>query len=31
MGWDALLGDAKARNAAFFDSAGISGESYFSV
>lgn len=31
MGWDALLDDAKARNAAFFDSAGISGRSYFSV
>lgn len=28
--WDALLGDARARNQAFFDRAGISGKSYFS-
>ncbi len=31
IGWDALLGDARARNQAFFDRAGISGKSYFSV
>lgn len=30
IGWDALLGDARARNQAFFDRAGISGRSYFS-
>lgn len=30
MGWDALLGDARGRNQAFFDRAGISGKSYFS-
>ncbi|WP_430470484.1 ATP-binding protein [Thalassospira lucentensis] len=30
MGWDSLLLDAKERNQAFFDKAGISGESYFS-
>lgn len=30
MGWDALLDDARARNQAFFDRAGISGKSYFS-
>ena len=30
IGWDALLGDARARNQAFFDRAGISGKSYFS-
>ena len=30
MGWDALLEDAKARNKAFFDRAGISGKSLFS-
>ena len=29
IGWDALLEDAKSRNQAFFDSAGISGKSYF--
>jgi hypothetical protein len=29
MGWDALLEDAKARNQAFFDKAGISGRSFF--
>ncbi len=31
IGWDALLDDARARNQAFFDSAGISGRSFFSV
>jgi hypothetical protein len=31
IGWDALLSDARARNQAFFDKAGISGRSYFSV
>jgi hypothetical protein len=30
IGWDALLADARARNEAFFDKAGISGKSYFS-
>ena len=30
MGWDILLGDARARNKAFFDRAGISGKSFFS-
>ena len=30
VGWDALLDDARARNQAFFDRAGISGKSYFS-
>jgi hypothetical protein len=30
IGWDALLADARGRNQAFFDSAGISGKSYFS-
>ena len=30
VGWDALLGDARARNQAFFDYAGISGRSLFS-
>ncbi|WP_200956572.1 ATP-binding protein [Sphingomonas sp. Root720] len=30
MGWDALLDDARGRNQAFFDRAGISGKSYFS-
>jgi hypothetical protein len=30
IGWDALLLDAKARNQAFFDKAGISGKSFFS-
>lgn len=29
VGWDALLGDARARNSAFFDKAGISGNSFF--
>ncbi len=31
MGWDALLADAKARNRAFFEYAGISGKSFFSA
>jgi len=31
VGWDALLGDARARNEAFFDKAGISGKSFFSA
>jgi len=30
MGWDALLDDARLRNQAFFDKAGISGKSFFS-
>jgi len=30
IGWDKLLEDAKARNRAFFDKAGITGESFFS-
>ncbi|CAN7473823.1 ATP-binding protein [Mesorhizobium caraganae] len=30
IGWDALLADAKARNRAFFEHAGISGKSVFS-
>jgi hypothetical protein len=30
IGWDALLEDARGRNQAFFDRAGISGKSYFS-
>ncbi len=30
VGWDALLDDARGRNQAFFDRAGISGKSYFS-
>lgn len=30
VGWDALLDDARARNQAFFDKAGISGKSFFS-
>jgi hypothetical protein len=30
VGWDALLEDARARNQSFFDSAGISGRSFFS-
>lgn len=30
IGWDVLLLDAKARNQAFFDKAGISGKSFFS-
>ena len=31
IGWDALLEDARARNKAFFEHAGISGKSYFSA
>ncbi|MGV3770919.1 MAG: ATP-binding protein [Sphingobium phenoxybenzoativorans] len=31
MGWDTLLADARGRNQAFFDRAGISGKSYFSL
>jgi hypothetical protein len=31
VGWDALLDDARARNQAFFDKAGISGKSFFSA
>ncbi len=31
IGWDALLEDARARNQAFFDKAGISGKSFFST
>jgi Histidine kinase-, DNA gyrase B-, and HSP90-like ATPase len=30
LGWDALLDDARTRNQAFFDYAGISGRSFFS-
>ena len=30
IGWDSLMGDAKQRNQAFFDKAGITGESFFS-
>lgn len=30
VGWDALLEDARGRNQAFFDRAGISGKSFFS-
>ncbi|WP_372012765.1 ATP-binding protein [Tistrella mobilis] len=30
IGWDALLGDARGRNQAFFDRVGISGKSFFS-
>lgn len=30
IGWDALLEDARVRNRAFFDKAGITGESFFS-
>jgi hypothetical protein len=30
IGWDALLGDARMRNQAFFESVGISGRSFFS-
>lgn len=29
LGWDQLIGDARARNQAFFDKAGISGDSFF--
>jgi hypothetical protein len=31
MGWDALIEDARSRNQAFFDKAGISGKSFFGV
>ena len=31
MGWDELIKDARDRNQAFFDRAGISGRSYFSA
>lgn len=31
IGWDALVEDARARNQAFFDKAGISGKSLFSA
>lgn len=31
IGWDALLDDARMRNRAFFDSAGLSGQSLFSA
>jgi hypothetical protein len=31
IGWDALIEDARARNRAFFDRAGISGRSFFGV
>jgi hypothetical protein len=31
IGWDALMEDARARNKAFFDRAGISGKSFFGV
>lgn len=31
VGWDALLEDARQRNQAFFDRAGISGKSFFTV
>ena len=31
MSWDRLIDDAKARNRAFFDKAGITGESFFST
>jgi hypothetical protein len=31
MGWDTLLADARERNQAFFDKAGISGKSFFST
>ena len=31
IGWDALLDDARMRNRAFFDSAGLSGRSFFSA
>lgn len=31
IGWDALLEDARARNQAFFDKAGITGKSFFSA
>jgi hypothetical protein len=31
IGWDDLLSDARERNQAFFDKAGISGKSLFSL
>jgi hypothetical protein len=31
MGWDTLLADARERNQAFFDKAGITGKSFFSA
>lgn len=31
LGWDQLIDDARARNQAFFDAAGISGKSFFSA
>nr|WP_170335326.1 ATP-binding protein [Ruegeria arenilitoris] len=31
MGWDQLIGDARTRNQAFFDKAGISSKSFFST
>jgi len=31
IGWDELIEDARARNQAFFDHAGISGKSFFSA
>lgn len=31
LGWDQLIGDARARNQAFFDKAGITGKSFFST
>jgi hypothetical protein len=31
IAWDSLLADARARNQAFFDCAGVSGKSYFAV
>lgn len=31
MGWDALIEDARARNKSFFERAGISGRSFFSI
>ena len=31
LGWDQLIGDARARNQAFFDRAGITGKSFFSA
>lgn len=31
IGWDALIDDARSRNAAFFERAGISGRSFFSI
>jgi hypothetical protein len=29
IGWDSLIGDARERNKAFFDRAGLSGDSFF--